>query len=132
MPSLDSGDDFVWIGGPDEGLGVMVGLGDEAIDRRLELDEGMEDTTFEAAPRELGEEAFDGVEPGAGSRGEVEDEAGMAHEPRRDLRMLVGCVIVDDDVDDLAGRHLGLDGIEEADELLMAMALHAAADDLAR
>ena len=38
----------------------MVGLGDEAINRRLELDEGAEDTAFEAAPRELGEEAFDG------------------------------------------------------------------------
>ena len=32
----------------------------------------------------------------------------------------------------LAGRHLGLDGVEEADELLMPVALHTAADDLAR
>ena len=66
VPSLDSGDDFVWIGGPDEGLGVMVGLGDEASNRRLELDEGAEDAALEAAPRELGEEALDGIEPGAG------------------------------------------------------------------
>ena len=47
------------------------------------------------------------------------------------LRMLVGGVVVEDDVDELAGRHLRFDGVEEADELLMAMALHAAADDLA-
>ena len=45
--------------------------------------------------------------------------------------MLVGGVVVDDDVDDLAGGDLGFDGIEEADELLMPMALHAAADDRA-
>src|SRR5512134_3841808 len=32
-------------------------------------------------------------------------------------------------MNDLACRHLRLDGIEEADELLMPMALHAAADD---
>ena len=43
--------------------------------------------------------------------------------------MLVGGVVVEDDVDDLAGRHLGLDRVEEADELLMAVALHVAADD---
>ena len=36
-----------------------------------------------------------------------------------------------DRMDQLAGRHLCLDGVEEADELLMAMALHVAADDVA-
>ena len=45
--------------------------------------------------------------------------------------MLVGGVVVEDDVDQLAGRDLGLDGVEEADELLMAVALHVAADDRA-
>jgi hypothetical protein len=33
-------------------------------------------------------------------------------------------------MDDFADRDLRLDGIEEADELLMAVALHAAADHL--
>ena len=42
--------------------------------------------------------------------------------------MLVGGVVVEDGVDDLAGGNLALDGVQEADELLMAMALHAAAD----
>jgi hypothetical protein len=55
----------------------------------------------------------------------------MAGEPVLDLRMLVGGVVVDDDMDDLAGGDLGFDGVEKADELLMPMALHAAADDLA-
>jgi hypothetical protein len=43
----------------------------------------------------------------------------------------VGGIIVEDDMDRLAGRHLTLDGVEKADEFLMPMALHAAADDLA-
>src|SRR6476660_8647058 len=43
--------------------------------------------------------------------------------------MLVGGVVVEDDVDHLAGRHLGLDRVQEAHELLMAVALHVAADD---
>ena len=42
--------------------------------------------------------------------------------------MLVGGVIVEDGVDRLSRRNLLLDGIEEADELLMAMTLHVAAD----
>jgi hypothetical protein len=43
--------------------------------------------------------------------------------------MVVGRVVVDDGVDRLSRRYLGLDGVEEADELLMAVALHVAADD---
>jgi hypothetical protein len=55
----------------------------------------------------------------------------MPPQPGRHLGVLVGGVVVEDHVDCLALRHLGLDGVEEADEFLMAMALHAAPDDLA-
>ena len=52
----------------------------------------------------------------------------MAVEPLAHFRVLVRGVVVEDRVDVLAMRDRGLDGIEEADELLMAMALHVAAD----
>src|SRR5260370_8000655 len=97
----------------------MVGLGDEAVDGGLEVDDRAKDAALEAAPGEFGEEALDGIEPGAGGRGEVEDEARMACQPGLDLRMLVGGVVVDDDVDDLAAGHLGFAAIQHADELLM-------------
>ncbi len=42
------------------------------------------------------------------------------------LTMLMGSIIVQNDKD--AGLNLPLHGIEEGDELLMAMAFHAAAD----
>ena len=54
-----------------------VGLSKEPIDSDLEIDEGAEDAALEAAPCELGEEAFHGVEPGRRGRGEVERPAGM-------------------------------------------------------
>ena len=38
-------------------------------------------------------------------------------------------IVVDDGMDRLSLRHLRLDGLEKADELLMAVALHVAADD---
>src|SRR5829696_6108380 len=72
-----------------------------------------------------------GVEPGAGGRGEVEGEARIAAEPGDHLRVLVGGVVVEDDVDELTGRHRRLEGVEETDELLVPMALHAAAEDRA-
>ena len=45
--------------------------------------------------------------------------------------MLMGGVVVEHRMDRLADRHLALDGIEKADQFLMPVALHAAADDLA-
>jgi hypothetical protein len=39
MPTIGGGDDFVWIGGPDEGLWLLVVVGDEAIDGGLEIDD---------------------------------------------------------------------------------------------
>ena len=42
--------------------------------------------------------------------------------------MFMGGIVVEHCVDHLAGRHLALDSIEEADEFEVAVALHAAAD----
>ena len=55
----------------------------------------------------------------------------MAAQPCDDLGVFVSGVVVENGVDGLAGRDGGFDGVEEADELLMAVALHAAADDRA-
>ena len=61
--------------------------------------------------------------------GEMEHPPGMPREPGAHLGMLVDGIVVEDRVDQLAGRHRGLDPVEEADEFLMAMARHALADD---
>ena len=39
MPTIGGGDDFVWIGGPDKELWLLVVVGDEAIDGGLEIDD---------------------------------------------------------------------------------------------
>ncbi len=127
LPTLDSGEYAFGIGGPDEGLGIGVGLCKEAVDGGLQVGDGPEDAALEAPPGELGEEAFDRIEPGCRGRGEVERPTGMPCEPFTHLRMLVGRIVVDDRMDRLSCRQLRLDGIEEADELLMPMALHVAA-----
>ena len=88
-----------------------------------------EHSTLEAPSREFGEEAFDGVEPGRRGRREVKRPAGMPGQPFLYLGMFVCRVVVDDGVDRHSHRHLRLGGVEEADELLVPVALHVAADD---
>ena len=63
VPSPDGGDDGIWIFGPGEGFGVFVGIFEEAVDGGLEIDDGVEHATFEAALGQLGEKSFDRVEP---------------------------------------------------------------------
>ena len=125
-PTIDGGDVFVGIGGPDEGLGSGVGFHEDAIDGGLQIDDWAEDASLQAAAGQLGEVAFDRVEPGRGCRGEVEEEAGMALE----LSVLMGPEVVEDHVDQFSGRHLCLDGVEETDEFLMPVALYTATDNL--
>ena len=57
--------------------------------------------------------------------------AGMARQPCPNLVMLVGGIVIEDDVDHLAGRDLAFDGIEKTDELLVTVLLSAFADYLA-
>ena len=65
-PSVSGSDDVVRFGLPDEGLWVCrVVLADETVDGGLEIDDGVEDAVLEPASGEFGEEALDGIEPGA-------------------------------------------------------------------
>lgn len=68
--------------------------------------------TLEPALGELGEVALDRVQPGAGSWHEVEDEAQMSAEPGEHLWVLVGAIVVQDDMHQLAHRGLAFDPVE--------------------
>ena len=69
---------------------MVIGFRDEeAIDGRLQIANRTEGATLEALPAQLGEEAFDRVEPGSRGRDEVKDEAGMPARPGPHLGMLM-------------------------------------------
>ena len=131
LPTFDGGEDAFGVGGPDEGFGIGVGLGHEAVDGELQVDDGLEDAALETLACELGEEAFNGIKPGRRGRGEVEGPARVTGQPSAHPRVFVGGIVVDDGMDHFSHRNLRLDRIEEADELLMAVTLHVAADDSA-
>jgi hypothetical protein len=128
VPSFDSGDNFVGIGCPGEGLWLFIMLGDEAVDGGLKIDDRVEHPPFQAALGELGKEALDGVEPRTGRWREVKYEARVPVEPCADLGVFVGGVIVEDHVHRLVGWHACINGVQEADELLMPVLLHIPSD----
>ena len=107
---------------PSEGLGVGIVLGQVAVDRGLKVD----DSDGRASCRRLvsvakkpsttlSQEALVGVK--------WKVTRGCRVQPGDHLRMLVSGVVVENDVHGLRGRDGLLDGVQEADELLMAMAL---------
>ena len=128
VQTIHLGEDRIGGFGPGERFGVLVVLGDVAVDRGLQIDDRVEAGALEPAPGERREEGLDRVQPRARGGGEVEHPARMAPEPLDDLGVLVAAVVVEDRVDHLAGRHRPLDGVQKADELLVPVALHAAAE----
>ena len=131
MPAIDLLDDAVGIGGPDEGFRFSVVLAEVAVDRGLQVNKRVEHTALQAPAGKRGEEGLDRIGPGAGSGREMKHPARMPVEPGAHLGVLVDGVIVDDCVNQFAGRHGGFDPVQETDEFLVAMARHALADDRA-
>ena len=80
---------------------------------------------------DLAKPALDQVEPRTGRWRKMQMKSGMALEPGFDPRVLVCGVVVDDQMQFQLGGRLGVDLLEKADELLMAVARHAIADDFA-
>src|SRR5262245_46639553 len=70
--------------GPGEGCGVMVVVGDVAVDRSLEVDDRAKAAALEPAAGERREEGLDGVQPGARGRREVEGPARITGQPGHD------------------------------------------------
>src|ERR1700678_4631815 len=114
--------------GRGEGLGFLIVLFEEAVDRGLQVGDRSKDAALEPAFREGREEAFDRVEPGSRCWCEMERPSRMTFEPSTNIGMLMGGVVVADRVDRLAGWNLALDGVGKADKVLMPVALPVAAD----
>jgi hypothetical protein len=83
----------------------------------------------EGALSDVDEAAFELIEPKGKGRPDVNVPARMAGEPSSDPVVLVGGVVVNDEVDVELGRHIGVNCGAGRRELLMAMAGVALGDD---
>ena len=63
VPSFDGGDDFVRVLGPGKRFWICVGFVEEAVNGIFELLQRSEYAALEPFLCEVGEEAFDGIEP---------------------------------------------------------------------
>jgi hypothetical protein len=103
----------------------------------FEFGDAGEDAAPNALAGDLGKEALDQIEPGRRGRDEVQLEARVLGEPGLHRLGLVSGVVVDDQVQVQMLARGGVDGLQEADELLgpmprLALPDHRAGLDLER
>ena len=84
---------------PHEGFWGGIVLVEIVMDGGLQLRDALEDAAPDALAGDLGEEALDEVQPGRRSWNEVQREAWMPLQPCFHLIGLVGCVVVDDEME---------------------------------
>ena len=116
---------------PGKDAGVLVVIGEILVDRGDQLRHAAKHAAPDTLVGDFAKPALDHVPPRARCRNEMQMESGMTRDPGFDLRMLVGPVVVNDQVHIQPGRCLAVDLFEEADKLLMRMTRHAVADHFA-
>ena len=62
----------------------------------------------------VGEEAFDEIQPRRSGRREVEMNPRVLHEPRLHSRMFMGAIVIENEMDVAAPRGLPIDGVPVA------------------
>lgn len=92
---------------------------DELFDTPAQISDRGERATADRTLCDQAEPAFDLIEPGAIGRRVVQMEARMARQPRPHFRMLVGRVVVDDQIQIELGGNRRVDVSQKAQELLM-------------
>ena len=100
----------------------------EIVDGLLQLGHVAERGPLDRSLGDQTEPALHLTQPGGIGRGEVQVVPGTSGQPSLDLRMFVGRIVVNHQVDLQIGRHLPVDQSQESQEVLMAVALLALGD----
>src|SRR5260370_18320789 len=116
--------------GPAEGFGIFVPVGQKAGDGLLQARDAVEAAAANGLRGDQAEPALDQVEPRGAGRGEVHVQARVRGQPLFDRGMLVGSVVVADQMQLQLGIALG-QRLPEDDELGVPMAPVATPMDLA-
>lgn len=84
------------LGGPDEGLGILVRVNDVALNGADQFGYTGKDAAAQALSDQVPEETLDPVQPRCGCRGKMDMEARRFLQPLLDLGVLVRGVVVAD------------------------------------
>jgi hypothetical protein len=128
--SSNAGEDLVCGSGPHEGRGIFVVDHDIFTNGGFQLLYAAKYAAANPFVGELGEPAFNQIDPGTVGGSKVNVEVWALGEPLPDHRRFVSRVIVDDVMDHHSGRHLRFDRVQELAELQPTMTAMQLADDL--
>jgi len=104
---------------------------DVLLDGTGDIAHALKDPAPKAVHCEITEEAFNHVKPRSTCRSEVGMESRIPFEPGFNLFVLMGGVVVADDMDVLSLGNIAADQVEKANPFLVAMLFHAGANDFA-
>lgn len=110
---------------PDEGVGLRTVLVHEGVDPEGQFLDVGERAAADGLLRDQPEPALNLMDSGGVGGGVVHVVAGPASQPGVDPGMLVGGVVVDNEMDVERRGHVGVDAAQEGEELLVPMALFA-------
>lgn len=100
---------------------MAVVLGNEVIDLSDELFDAAEGAAANRLVGNQSKEALNLIQPGAVGRDEMNVPARPLGQPRFDLRMLVGAVVIDDQMNIELRWYRGFDTAQEGEEFLMTV-----------
>src|ERR1700746_3391236 len=116
---------------PDKGIGMGVVVSNVVVDGGGELGHTFEDTATNAVGGYFSEPTFNKIESRRRSRNKMEVKGGIPEKPSLDPWMLVRRIIIGDAVNVQLLRRCPVNSFQEFEELLMTVARHTLADNLA-
>src|SRR5437867_9067284 len=117
-----------WLGGPDERLGIAVVDPYVLADRRDQRGDAGEGSATNALASDLRKPAFHEIQPRSAGRCEMQVVPRMVIEPLLDLRVRMGAVVVEDQMDLAPTRRRLFNALKELEEFAVPMPRQAASD----
>ncbi len=99
------------------------------IDRLFQLLHAAEDAVANAVAGNVTKPAFDDVQPRTAGRNKVNMETLVTLQPVLDFRMLVRCIVIDDQMEIQFWRRFRIDLLQEPNPFLVPMPWHAFGND---
>ena len=110
-------EDFIGGFGPEKRFRIFVGEVNILFDGGFQSLSGAMNTSFNLPFGEQGKPTFHQIEPGGTGGSKVEMKTRMFDQPSMDSRGLVGCVVVQNQMDLKFGGYIGFDSVEELAKL---------------
>ena len=128
--ALHLGENVCGLRGPDKRRWVIIVAGEVFFQGGDQVRQTMEDSTSQALLAQLPEEAFHHVQPGSARRREVQMKAGVPRQPRFNLRVLVGRIVIQNQMHFALSRSVLVNQLQKLQPFLMPVSILALPENL--